>query len=353
MHFEKHKINKILIIKQGAIGDVLLSTPVIENLRHNFPDAEINYLTQSYCRDVLIGNPFLNRVLTYDIGKGDSSYCLIKNIHKQKYDLIIDLFGNPRTAIITFNSDAKYRVGFRFGWRSLAYNIKVKPRGGEVHNVEFNIDALRALGLDIITNTPKIYLNGVHTEFADDFFKENNLDGKQVIGFNPSGTWPTKVWYPEKWAELGKMFSKESRILLFWGYGEEKETAQKIKDQIGENALLIPGVNLKYMAALIKRCDLFVTNDTGPMHFSWITGTNTAAIFGPTNSHLQGPLIENSIVLKNETLSCLGCNLTQLSECPHSHQCMKDLETEFVYSKLMEFMKIYGPIGTKSSSNSV
>jgi len=353
LHFEKHKINKILIIKQGAIGDVLLSTPVIENLRHNFPDAEINYLTQSYCREVLIGNPFLNRVLTYDIGKGDSSYCLIKNIHKQKYDLIIDLFGNPRTAIITFNSDAKYRVGFRFGWRSLAYNIKVKPRGGEVHNVEFNIDASRALGLDIITNTPKIYLNGVHTEFADDFFKENNLDGKQVIGFNPSGTWPTKVWYPEKWAELGKMFSKESRILLFWGYGEEKETAQRIKDQIGENALLIPGVNLKYMAALIKRCDLFVTNDTGPMHFSWITGTNTAAIFGPTNSHLQGPLIENSIVLKNETLSCLGCNLTQLSECPHSHKCMKDLDTEFVYSKLMEFMKIYGPIGTKSSSNTV
>lgn len=353
MHFEKHKINKILIIKQGAIGDVLLSTPVIENLRHNFPDAEINYLTQSYCREVLIGNPFLNRVLTYDIGKGDSSYCLIKNIHKQKYDLIIDLFGNPRTAIITFNSDAKYRVGFRFSWRALAYNIKVKPRGGEVHNVEFNIDALRALGLDIITNTPKIYLNGVHTEFADDFFKENNLDGKQVIGFNPSGTWPTKVWYPEKWAELGKMFPKESRILLFWGYGEEKETAQKIKDQIGDNALLIPGVNLKYMAALIKRCDLFVTNDTGPMHFSWITDTNTAAIFGPTNSHLQGPLIDNSIVLKNETLSCLGCNLTQLSECPNSHKCMKDLDTEFVYSKLMEFMKIYGLIGTKSSSNTV
>lgn len=353
MHFEKHKINKILIIKQGAIGDVLLSTPVIENLRHNFPDAEINYLTQSYCREVLIGNPFLNRVLTYDIGKGDSSYCLIKNIHKQKYDLIIDLFGNPRTAIITFNSDAKYRVGFRFGWRALAYNVKVKPRGGEVHNVEFNIDALRALGLDIITNTPKIYLNGVHTEFADDFFKENNLEGKQVIGFNPSGTWPTKVWYPEKWAKLGKMFPKESRILLFWGYGEEKETAQKIKDQIGDNALLIPGVNLKYMAALIKRCDLFVTNDTGPMHFSWITGTNTAAIFGPTNSHLQGPLIENSIVLKNETLSCLGCNLTQLSECPNSHKCMKDLDTKFVYSKLMEFMKIYGPIGTKSSSNTV
>lgn len=340
MHFDKSRVNKILIIKQGAIGDVLLSTPVIENMRHHFPDAEIIYLTQSYCREVLIGNPYLNRVLTYDIGKGDSSYCLIRNIHNQKYDLILDLFGNPRTAIITFNSDAKYRVGFRFGWRALAYNIKVKPRGGEVHNVEFNLDAVRALGLEVISNTPKIFLNGVHTEFADEFFKSAGIAGKQVIGFNPSGTWPTKVWYPEKWIELGKMFPKESRILLFWGYGEEKETALKIKEQIGESALLIPEVNLKYMAALIRKCNLFVTNDTGPMHFSWITGTNTAAIFGPTNSHLQGPLNKNSIVLKNEKLSCLGCNLTQISECPNSHKCMKDLEAAMVYGKLMEFMQL-------------
>lgn len=341
MHFDKSRVNKILIIKQGAIGDVLLSTPVIENMRHHFPDAVINYLTQSYCREVLIGNPYLNRVLTYDIGNGDSSYCLIRNIHNQKYDLILDLFGNPRTAVITFNSDARYRVGYRFGWRALAYNIKVKPRGEEVHNVEFNLDAVRALGLEVISNTPKIFLNGVHTEFAEEFFKSNGLGGKQVIGFNPSGTWPTKVWYPEKWVELGKMFPKESRILLFWGYGEEKATAQKIKDQIGESALLIPEVNLKYMAALIRKCNLFVTNDTGPMHFSWITGTNTAAIFGPTNSHLQGPLNKNSIVLKNDTLSCLGCNLTQISECPNSHKCMKDLDAAAVHGKLMEFMQLY------------
>ncbi|MEO8512074.1 MAG: glycosyltransferase family 9 protein [Ignavibacteria bacterium] len=341
MHFDKSRVNKILVIKPGAIGDVLLSTPVIQNLRHNFPEAEINFLTQSYCREVLAGNPYLNRVLTYDIGKGDSSFCLIRNIHNQKYDLIIDLFGNPRTAVIVFNSDARYRVGYRFKWRSLAYNIKVKPRGGEVHNIEFNLDALRALNLEIVSDKPLFSLNGVHEEFANDFFRIKKLEGKKVIGFNSSGTWPTKVWYPEKFGELGKKLGSDSKILLFWGYGNEKETALKIKEMIGDNAILIPEVDLKYMAALIKKCQLFVTNDTGPMHVAWSIGANTAAIFGPTNSHLQGPLGDNSIIIKNEALSCLGCNLTQISECPNSHKCMNELSVDHVYAKIMEFMQLH------------
>ncbi|HMQ79568.1 MAG TPA: glycosyltransferase family 9 protein [Ignavibacteria bacterium] len=341
MQFDKSRVNKILIIKPQAIGDVLLSTPVIENMRHHFPDAEINFLTQSFCREALEGNPYLDRVLTYDIGKGDSSYCLIRNIHNQKYDLILDLFGNPRTAIIVFNSDARYRVGFRFKWRALAYNIKVKPRSSEVHNIEFNLDAVRALGLEVISNKPKFYLNGVHTEFAGEFFTKNDLTGKRVIGFNPSGTWPTKVWNEEKWVELGRLFSKDSRILLFWGYDKEKELAQRIQKAIGSSALLIPETNLKYMAALIKKCDLFVTNDTGPMHIAWVSGVNTAAIFGPTNSDLQGPLSKNSLVIKNDSISCLGCNLTQLSECPNEHKCMNGLNPEIVYSKLLEFMRLY------------
>jgi len=336
----KENIKKILIIKPGAIGDVLLATPVIENLRHHFPDAVINFLTQNFCREVLVDNPYLNRVLTYDIGKGDSSYCLIRNIHNQKYDLIIDLFCNPRTAIIVFNSEAKYKVGYRFGWRSLAYNIKIKPRGSKVHNIEFNLDSIRALGLEVIADKPKFYINAVHEEFAEKFFEDNGLVGRRVIGINPSGTWPTKVWPAEKFAELGKRLGEDSKILVFWGYGKEKEEAMRIKESIGESALIIPEVNLKYMGALLKKCALFVTNDTGPMHVAWILGVNTAAIFGPTNSHLQGPLSKNSIVLKNEALKCLGCNLTKLSECPHSHACMNELSVDDVYDKVMEFMKI-------------
>jgi heptosyltransferase-2 len=230
-------------------------------------------------------------------------------------------------------------VGYKFGWRRFAYNIKVKPRSSEVHNVEFNLDSLRKLGLEIITNKPEFYLNAVHREFADRFFEEHGLSGN-VIGINPSGTWPTKIWPLEKFTELSKRLSSKFKILVFWGYPKEKEDALKIKNAVGSNAFIIPEANLKYTGALLEKCSLFLTNDTGPMHIAWTLGVNTAAIFGPTNSHLQGPLSSNSVVIKNESLSCLGCNLTEIADCPHQHKCMQDLSVEEVYGKITNFMNL-------------
>jgi heptosyltransferase-3 len=336
--FDKSKVNKILVIKPAAIGDVLLSTPAVENLRYNFPDAEINFLTQKFCKEVLTGNPYITRVLTYDLNL-DGGWCIIKSIRKQRYDLIIDLFGNPRTALITYLSRARYKVGFKFRQRKYAYNIKLDSRGGEVHNVEFNLDALRALGLEVKSSQPRFFINSVHNEFAVKFFKDNGLAGKKVIGINPCGTWKTKVWYLEKFVELIKMFDDSYRFLVFWGYENELAQAKKLHDMTGDNVLLVPQVNLKYLGALMKHCKVFLTNDTGPMHIASALGVNVAAIFGPTNPRLQGPINGNSVVIKNEKLNCLGCNLTKIEDCPYEHKCMAELDASFVYERLQNFLK--------------
>ena len=179
--FDRSKVNKILIIKPAVIGDVLLATPVIENLRMNFPDAEINFLTQKFCGEVLTDNPYLSKVRTYDL-EYDSTSFLIKHISRQKYDLVIDLFGNPRTAIVTYFSDAKYKVGFKFNWRRFAYNIKLDPRRKELHNVDFNLESLRKLGLEVTSRAPLFVINTVHMEFADRFFDAHGLADAAVIG---------------------------------------------------------------------------------------------------------------------------------------------------------------------------
>ena len=140
MKFDRSRINRILVINPGTIEDVIHAAPVIENLRHNFPGAIINFLTQKHCKEALSGNPYLTRILTYDLAT-DSSYCLVKTIRGQNYDLIIDLFCSPRTALITFLSAARYRAGYLFRFRSYAYNMKVKKRSG--------LDILRRLGLEI------------------------------------------------------------------------------------------------------------------------------------------------------------------------------------------------------------
>jgi lipopolysaccharide heptosyltransferase II len=338
LNFDKSRVNKILIIKPAAIGDVLLSTPVIENLRHNFPDAEINFLTQTYCRDVVADNPYLSRVLTYD--RDDSGYCIIKNVRKQKYDLVIDLFCNPRTALITFLSRAEYRIGYPFRFRSYAYNIKVKSRSGEVHNIDFNLDALRHLGLEIVSRQPYFEVNDIHTEFAGRCVEENGLASSEIIGINPSGTWETKVWYPEKFVELIRLLNSQYAFLLFWGNEKERAAAEGIKKNAGSNVYMIPEVDLKYAAALIKKCKVFISNDTGPMHIAWVMGVPVCGIYGPTNSKLQGPLGDNSVVIENESLTCLGCNLMHIKDCPYGHVCMRDLRAEEVFKKVKGLLKV-------------
>ncbi|MEP7147174.1 MAG: glycosyltransferase family 9 protein, partial [bacterium] len=186
MKLDRNKINKILVIKFGGIGDILLTTPVLPNLKNYFPEAEINFLTLRHSRDILIDNPYLTRAFTYDPAE-DKSWCLIKNIRSQRYDLIIDLFGNPRTALITFLSGAKYRFGFRFRGRNYAYNLKMRGRGGIVHNVDFNLDALRALEIPVVTSNLYLPTNIVHEEFAGNFIKMNNLDSKKIIGISKTG----------------------------------------------------------------------------------------------------------------------------------------------------------------------
>lgn len=338
MKINRAKIKKILVIKPAAIGDVLLSTPVMENLRSSFPDAEINFLTQKYCKEALTGNPFITRILTYDL-RFDGGWFIIKNIRKQKYDLVIDLFGNPRTALITFLSGAKYKAGYKFRHRAYAYNIKIDSRGGEVHNTEFNLDSLRALGLEAKSFSPKFYINNIHIEFVNKFFADNGLNNRIVIGINPCGSWQTKVWYLDKFTELVNKLGSKYKFLVFWGYEEEYKQAQELKNKTGNNVILIPAVDIKYMGALLRKCKVFLTNDTGPMHIASALGVNVAAIFGPTNSQLQGPLNTNSVVIKNEVLSCLGCNLTKIADCPNLHKCMAELEVGYVIEKLQNLLK--------------
>jgi heptosyltransferase II len=337
LKFNKDQISKILIIKPSAVGDVLLSTPVIENLKHNFPNATINFLTQFYCRDIVIDNPFLSRVLTFEI-PSNNGLSIPPNIKKQKYDLIIDLFCNPRTAFITFYSRAKYRVGYKHRLRSYAYNIIVPSRREIVHNVEVNLDALRALDLEIIANKPLIYLNNIYHKFADDFFEENRLVNKKIIGINPSATWITKAWLPQKFIELIKLLTENNQVLLFWGNDKEKLLAESINENVNNRAIIIPSVSLKYLAALISRCSLFVSNDTGPMQIAWTLGINTIAIFGPTKSKLHGPLNANSMIIQNNNIDCLGCNLTKIEDCRNQHKCMRDLDVKIVHEKCIELL---------------
>lgn len=339
MNFIKEEVKKILIIKFGGVGDVLLSTAIIKNLKDYFTNPKIYFLTSPSTSDVVDGNPNLERVLTFDL-KNDKSYCLIKTIRKQKYDLIIDLCTNPRTNLVNFFSGAKYRMGFDFPFRNFGYNIKIPARdkGGEYHNLDFNLLALDYIGIPITSREQNIYLEKIHTDYADKFIKENNIDNKKIIGIPISGGWETKKYKVNDYISLLEMINKEYDInfLLMWGTQSEKAECEKINSKI-KNSFIIPPSGLKYLAAFLKRCDIVISNDSGPMHIASAVKVPVLGIFGPTDPKIQGPYGENNLTITNDTLECLRC---QLLECKIGNICMTELSKEKIILKMKELIKI-------------
>jgi lipopolysaccharide heptosyltransferase II len=319
---------KILVIKLRAIGDVLLSTPVLENLRIQYPDAVIDVLTEKFASDVVRENPFVNNVIAFD-RKTDSSFSLLRRVRAERYEMVIDLFCNPRTALVTFFSGASVRVGFPFRFRAYAYTLKVVPRSSEVHNVRFNLDALRALSIPIVTERPLFPLNQSAVTFADEWRDSVPRTGNMLIGVNAGGGWITKRWGVKHFAGFADKAAEErgASIAVFWGPGEERD-AHELRDAMKHASFVLPKTTLQQSAACIKQCNYFVSNDSGPMHIASALGVPTLGIFGPTNPDLQGPFHPDHEWVRNEKLSCLGCNLTA---CPIGNLCMSELTSETVY----------------------
>ncbi len=340
---DRSRIQRILVIKPRAIGDVLLSTPVLPELRREFPDAQIDFLVESFASPVLEGNPYVNRVVTYDT-RVDSSASIISRVRKNHYDLVIDLFANPRTAVITLLSGARYRVGFPFKWRRVAYNIIVSPRSGQVHNVEFNLDAIRRLGIEVNSAAPSFCLNEESVRFARSFLAENDLAAGEFLAINIGGGWETKRWPVDKFTELSSMIrlKLDRRVVVLYGPSEEAGAAKIARSS---SAILAPPTSLEQMGAILSLSKLLITNDSGPMHIAAALGVPTLAIFGPTSPHLQGPYGNVSEIVRNEKLDCLECNLTK---CPIGNPCMKELDPETVFSSLQKLIRKVG--STRSSS---
>lgn len=339
MRVEHDKISRILVIKFGGIGDVILSTPLLKNLRDFHKQAEINFLTDLKCRDVLMDNPEINRVLTFDLGN-DDSLRLLKTVRKKKYDLIIDLFCNPRTTFLTFYSRAKYRIGFNFPRRGYAYNIFVDGRNkvGDYHHADFGMLALEKLGIPVKFRETYINISAGHKIFADEFFEKNKLTGTDVIGVPVSGGWESKKYKMKDFTELIKQINRNHnfKFILIWGTEAEKKECEFINRNLPDITYIAPKTAIRYASALMQKCRAVIANDSGLMHAATATGVPVLGIFGPTSPQLQGPYGKKHLTIVNEKLECLNCALLK---CPIENICMTELDKGEIVKKLEELLK--------------
>lgn len=337
MKINKDEVRKILVIKFGGIGDVLMSTPVLPNLREYFPHAHIDYLTLIKNRDVLMDNHYIDRVLTFD-ARIDKSWDLLRHIRDKGYNLVIDLFGNPRTALLTYLTGAKYRIGFKFRGRKYAYNIKIDGRGGEVHNSDFNLDALIKSGIPVVSKKLNLSVNIVHKEYSDKFIKDNHLENEFLVGLAITGGWESKRYKIKDYIKLIELIGNKYNVkfLILWGNKKEYKDAQEIKNAHPESTYIIPDSPIRYLASIIKSCKLVIGNDSGPLHLAGAVETPVLGIYGPTNPKLQGPYGEHNVTVENTELNCLHCNIL---DCEIGNVCMTELSKQTILEKFEELVK--------------
>ncbi len=334
--FNKEKIKKILCIKPRGIGDIVLSTIILDSLHAYFKEVKIDYLVENFAKQAVEFNPLVNKVLT--MGKTEFPLKVALRVRKEKYDMVIDLWSNPRSAQITFLSGIKYRVGFSYRGRKYAYNIRGTESKGTHHSAEHNLELIKALDIPIVSKKVHYYVSEKDEQFGKAFFKSNNIENEFTVGIIPAGGWESKRCDAVKWVEICGAITKKynARFLILWGPGDEKD-AEYIKLHLKEKALLAPKTELAAMTGLMSFCKIIIANDSGPMHLSAAMGIPTLGIFGPTNPKGHGPYSPTSDYVIKEDLFCIVCNKLV---CPYKHECMLELPVDKVLEKIEKILNI-------------
>lgn len=334
---EEKIFKKILIIQLRQIGDILLTTPAIKVLKEKYPQSHIAFLTEPMGYEILEGNPYLDEIIISKDRRIKSKVKLIKKIRKRRFDLVFDFLGSCSTALISYFSKAKYRIGFDLRYRGRLYNYRVKREGLAEYTVNTRLRLLKSLGIEPLEKKLDFFIPEKAERKVALFLKDKEISKKDlIITIAPLSRRQARAWEKEKFAELADRLSKEykAKIIFIWGPGEREEI-EKIISLMKEKPIISFKTSLKEVAALIKLSDLFISNDNGPMHIAVAVKTPTLTIYGPTDERCCCPGGPKHKTIRAE-VECARCEKRVCEDM----KCMKELEVSSVLNMVRDFGQI-------------
>lgn len=317
----------------SSIGDIVITTPVIKALKEKYPNSVIDYIVFDIFKDSIIGNKYIDNIIIFEKKK----YKGIKGIKSFSkslgtYDLIIDMHGKPRSALIgLFTKGKVITCKKRPLWQSILVKFKVIKYVVKNSTVENYFKSLKNLGLEY---------EGENLEFDytnDDL--EKIIEYKNEIVFAPGASKDNKKWSKDRFAELGVLLQKEygKKVLLVGSNGEKSEL-EYIKNHIGEKCINLAGeLSLKESGALMANAYFVVANDSGPFHIARATGIKTFVFFGPTNPKLFR--FKENVELFYTKEPCSSCSFYGDDKCPKGHlNCLNNIKVDEVFKRIKEKM---------------
>lgn len=338
---------KILIVQTAFIGDIVLTTPLIKAVRGIYPEAKLSLLTTAKGKELVDDIKELDEAIVYDKRGKDKGiirfFKLIRNIKAHGFDLSLAPHQSHRTALLLFLAGIPLRVGYEESAFSFLYNRKIHWDPA-IHQVKRALLLLKALGEEG-KNCQGPYLNlspEVERE-AQNLLEQAGIEGSDlVVGVSPGSVWATKRWIPEGYGELITQLNRVygAKVLILGG-PEDREVVKEVLSHCEVEPInLIEQSSLKQLVALTDRCELFIGNDSGPMHIAVARGVPVIAIFGPTAPELGfSPYSPDSLVIQRE-LDCRPCGPHGARRCPKGHfKCMNYISAREVLEAAGRFLK--------------
>jgi len=338
---------KIMIRAANWVGDAIMTTPVIRAVRMNYPKAVITVLAKPWVIPVYENNPYIDKIWVYDSTnrhkRGIGTLKLASDLRKDQFDLTILMQNAFEAGLISFLAGIKERVGYNTDARGLLLNrsIKLDPALKKTHLIDYYIGILKGASLEDDGRKMDLFLSGADRDFAAGFLEKEQFDlSRPVIGINPGATGGTaKRWFPERFAMVCEQLAKKYRVkILIFGGPQDGELGEYIAGLSNDSCINIAGkTSLGQAFALIERCSLFVTNDSGLMHAAAALNVNQVAVIGSTDFITTSPANENSIMVRVP----VPCSPCLKAECPKGHQCMDKISVDMVMETCKTFLKNY------------
>jgi heptosyltransferase-1 len=327
-------VTRVLIVRLGALGDIVHAIPVAAALRRAFPAARIDWLVSAKHAAILELVTAIDRRLLVNDRSGASTgmpmLAAIREMRRARYDVAIDLQGLLKSALLARASGAARVAGFaapyaRERFAPACYTDTYHPGAGGMHDpresrhvVALNLGVLSVVGVK--APAVEFPIDAVESSAARSVERET---GGRYALLNPGAAWPNKRWPPGRLAAVAVELSARHgiRSVVLWGPGEEALAAEVVAGA-GGAALLSPKTGVADLVALARGATLMVSGDTGPLHVAAAVGTPIVGIYGPTRPARNGPFAPGDITVSRDSV----CQCQHQRQCRLARMCLLDID---------------------------
>ena len=333
-------IQSILSIRIDRVGDMVLSTPAFRAIKAALPHVRLTVMASPANAAILKNNPDVDDVVIYDRFAGlHDKINLIKKLRSQHFNLAIDPHNDYelKTAFLAALSGAANRIGYAAFGREIFFNHPPSVIRENRPFVDVALDLLQDIDISATNRSPKVYISEDEQDWAKKWMIQNGLQGKASVGIHPGAHYKTQRWLPEYYAELIQLIRRQPQtgIILFGGPSDAK-VIEEIVARVKNGICVSIQDNLRYLAALLAQCQMFICNNSGPLHIAVALDIPTISFMGPTVKEQWIPVGSIHRVLRRDDLPCIGCNLGYCKI--KSHDCMRLIRPETVIEIILKKM---------------